>query len=117
MASLEAVQRRRDARKARTQNRHARRQEREKHQSAVAKRMVVRFFGTMPPHPTMTLSYVYWQARRCGWDALHRVWARRIDGQPCEPEDGVAWLFWKTLHYRTRDELVRLSTFRLIRRR
>ena len=117
MASIEAVQRRRDNRKSKGEARRRRQEERERHQAAVASRMVVRFFGAMPPHPTLTLSYTYWQARRCGWDALSRVWSRDLWGRPCEPEDGVVWRFWRSLHHNTRADLVRLSNFRLIRRR
>jgi hypothetical protein len=115
MASVEAVARRRANRRARKEQRE-RRREREVHQAGVAKRMVVRFFGTMPPH-LMVLGYMYWQARRCGWDALSPYISVDAKGRRCDPTDGVAWRFWTALHYKTREELVRLSSFRLIRRR
>lgn len=108
MASIEAVHRRRQSRAAQSEIDRRRREEREKRQAKVAQKMVTRFYGSMPPH-LMMLGYMYWQARRCGWDALHPQWARDADGQPCDPAEGVAWQFWKALHYRQREHLVILS--------
>lgn len=116
MASVEAVARRRHARAARSEQERTRREERERHQAKVAQKMVTRFYGSMPPH-LMQLGYMYWQARRCGWDAISPTWAKDENGRKCDPTEGVAWNYWKSLHYRQREELVRLSTFRLIRRR
>lgn len=79
--------------------------------------MTVRFFQNMPPHPTLTLSYLYWQGRRCGWDFLSPWIARDMSGRQCDPEDGVWWRHWKGLHWKAREHLVSLSNFRLVRRR
>ena len=117
MASAEAVARRRANRAARTQTEYQRRVSREEHQGKVAKRMTTRFFQNMPPHPMLTLSYVYWQGRRCGWDFLSRWLAVDDRGKECDPADGVWWRHWKRLHPKVREHLVALSNFRLIRRR
>lgn len=117
MASAETVLRRRANREARSKSEYHRRVSREEHQGRVAKRMTTRFFQNMPPHPTLTLSYLYWQGRRCGWDFLSRWIARDVFGLVCDPSDGVWWRHWKRLHPKTRETLVTLSNFRLIRRR
>jgi hypothetical protein len=117
MASIEAVERRRANRTARSSTEHARRMAREEHQGKVAKRMTTRFFRDMPPHPRLTLSYLYWQGRRCGWDFLASWVAVDAVGLPCDPAEGVWWQHWRRLHPKVRDHLVKLSQFRLIRRR
>lgn len=99
----------------------AKAQRRDQHQrdSEVAVRMTRRFF---PPvlypegPPLLTIDYRYWQARRCGWDALAdkpRVSAKGIETQPMSDEE---WHWWTRLHYETRGYLVRLSAFKLTRR-
>lgn len=110
-----AVANRRANRAARSLSERAKREQREARDRDVADRMTKRFYaGQMPS--LMVLDYRYWQARRCGWDMLGEMLARDPFGRPCDPHAGVTWHFWKGLHYKTRSQLVVLSTFRLIRR-
>lgn len=114
MATGEAVARRRANRQARSTSDRSRREQREAFQRETARRMVVRFFAGRHVH-LMQLDYRYWQARRCGWDPVALHVALADSGLPCDPHESSFWRFWVCVHWRSRDELVRLSTFRLLR--
>ncbi len=110
-----AVANRRACRAARQVSEHERRLRRDERDRDVADRMTRRFYrGQMPA--LICFDYRYWQARRCGWDALSEDFARDPIGRPCDPHNSVMWHFWTSLHYKTRSHLVTLSTFRLSRR-
>lgn len=114
MASPEAVARRRSNRQARTVAEMSRREQREAAQRETARRMLVRFYGGRHVH-LMQLDYRYWQARRCGWDPVSVNVAVSDTGLGCDPHESSFWRFWVCVHWRQREELVRLSHFRLLR--
>jgi hypothetical protein len=97
----------------------ASRRDQHQHDREVAVRMTRRFFPSdrFPGGPPLlTIDYRYWQARRCGWDALAdkpRVSAKGLETQPMSDAE---WRWWTRLHYETRGYLVRLSAFKLTRR-
>ncbi len=83
------------------------RQERNRQEREIARRMVKRFHPLMrdgsggAPDPIVLL-YAYWQARRCGWDALSATMRRNANGEPCAPGDSLTWRWWTGLHYTQR---------------
>ncbi len=74
--------------------------------------MVRRYFSplTYPDGvPLIFLDYRYWQARRCGWNALDPTISRDPLLRPCEAMRSVTWHWWTHLHYKQRGMLARLS--------
>lgn len=81
--------------------------------------MTRRFFPPVlyPEGPPMTaLDYRYWQARRCGWDAMSAEMRRNARGEPCHPKDSLFWHWWAiVLHWKQRSSMVGMSSIRLVR--
>jgi hypothetical protein len=115
MASSAAVENRRLNRKADRLSRREKELKRIEHERAVALRMTVRFFPGVNHPPLMLLSYRYWQARRCGWDAMSKQHAVDAQKRPVDPAEGQMWLWWCQMHWRERAHIVSLSKFRLVR--
>lgn len=68
-------------------------------------RLVARWFGRSPVElPLLVMDARYWDALRCGWDAL----GRDADGRP-SGEPAPWWGWWCRLHHTQRRQLVELS--------
>lgn len=68
-------------------------------------RLVARWFGRAPSElPLLVMDARYWDALRCGWDAL----GRDADGRP-GGEPAPWWDWWCGLHHTQRRQLVELS--------
>ena len=120
MASVEAVLRRRLNRKARHASREEKARQRAEKEREIAVRLKRRFFGEDEVIYACVLDWRYWQARRCGWDAL----AAEVRGKylgadgKCHlyhPSESPFWYWWTRLHHENRNRLVCLSTFRVFR--
>ena len=115
MATQEAVQRRRDNRAATTAFRERQQREREQREREIAVRVSRRFWGDGPVY-AVVLNYTYWQARRCGWDALSReIRGRDAQGQVYPPSESPFWRWWSAMHPKVRNQLVKMSGNRIHR--
>lgn len=115
MASAEAVERRRANRASQTASRLRREKDREQREREVAVRVARRFWGEGPVY-VIVLKYHYWQARRCGWDALSaEVRGRGLDGKLREPSESPFWDWWIHLHPAQRNHMVKISGVRVRR--
>jgi hypothetical protein len=103
-------------RAAATRDQEARRQRREEYERSLAKRMTVRFYGSMPAS-IMVLDYRYWMLRRCGWDVLTQRWSIDDDGNATDAANSTIWKWWGRLGCDRRAELVYLSHHRLVQPR
>lgn len=114
-ASAEAVERRRMNRRARREAKHRKREDRMVKERVVAERMFRRFYHDRQPPHMIVLDYRYWQARRCGWDALSDELSIDRKGHPVDPHDGATWVWWTLLHWQQREWLASHSINRLLR--
>lgn len=94
------------------------RQERNRQEREIALRMVRRFFpvlrdGTGGPPDPIAMLYAYWQARRCGWDALQPTMMRDRNGAATAPPESWVWRWWMGLHCRQRRMMARISVHRV----
>jgi len=124
MATLEAVQRRRDARKLR----HLRGKRKPLDSSFVracrlaarardielAARLCRKFFnGESPGEHDIRSEIQYWRLRRCGWDVLKpklRTLHHPHGGTTlCDPWQSPVWLWWCQLHHQQRAEIITLT--------
>lgn len=114
MATVEAVLRRRANRKARQDSRTEKTRQREQREREIAVRVARRFWGDGPVY-VIVLSYAYWQARRCGWDALSaEVRGKYLDADGktshlFHPSESPFWLWWSNLHPGQRGKMVKAS--------
>lgn len=118
-ASAEAVANRRLNRRALTESRWRRYQEKQQRDREVAVRMTTRFF----PKEQIRLHWLdlrYWQLRRTGYDIDSRAVrfaGYKRDGSEIllEPMDTPHWKWWITKPDESRRHFVKVSKFRLLR--
>lgn len=120
VATLEAVQRRRDSRESRTLTRREKEARREERERKIAHRMVGRIYGGQVIH-LILLDYRFWLARRCGWNALspdvRDTGKKGPDGRPVlsHPYSSSFWRWWRDLHYTQRKAFADMSPHTLRR--
>lgn len=79
----------------------------------IAVRMTRRWYPEGTP-PLIALDYRYWQAMRCGWNAMSPEF-RRVNGKLADPYSSTFWHWWAGLHFKTRNQVVEISRVRVVR--
>lgn len=123
LTNQEAVERRRETRALRQiwqKQREEKRRSREEREQVIAREMVQRFYRGRVIY-RIILTYRYWQARKCGFDACDAELRGAYVGEDgrrhlFDPEDSRFWYWWAyQLHPEQRIRLVEMSNLRLVR--
>ena len=119
MATMEAVQRRRDNRAADKRAKEARKLARQGVTTRWSERrefyrlqvgsFIQLYFPDGAPHP-IVFNPMYWICRRCGWDALDDLYCRDRSRNPItSPGDSETWEWWTALHFKQWNQLLDLA--------